>query len=123
MAKAVAVQILLKAPARTLARSTSHWLKRKNCCASHLSRECQRDEKRRGERGHEHDEIKKSPKEEFEHANEPALSIHTTDRQEDLGGKRDPNKRDDPSDVCTGRDAVQGNRRQNNQDGCEIGEA
>ena len=55
------------------------------------------NEKGRGERQYEDDQIHKAAKKEFENAEKPALSINATDGQENLRHKRDPQQRNHPA--------------------------
>ena len=70
-------------------------------------RQHQRNEERRSQRDCKDDEINNAAKKEFENADEPALPVNATDREENLHHERDPEERDNPAGDRTWRCAVE----------------
>src|SRR4030095_9047177 len=78
-------------------------------------RQSERDEERRGQGHEKHNEIDKSAGEKFERAEEPALPIDTSDRQEELRCEGEPKKSDDPASKRTWDHSVESDCRENDQ--------
>ena len=72
-----------------------------------MLRHYQRNEKGRGQRDCENDQISQSAEKEFENADEPPLPVNATDRQKNLRHERDPEERDSPASDRTWRCPVQ----------------
>src|ERR1700730_3370801 len=80
------------------------------------------DNKGRGERNAQHDQVSKATDKKLEDAEEPALPINSADRKENLDHENGPKQPNDPAGENTRNGAIQSHRDNDDQHDGEISE-
>src|SRR5207253_5097783 len=81
------------------------------------------NEERDGKRDSEDNEVSKAAQKKFKDSEKPSLSINAADREENLCGEGDPERRDDPAGESAGDRSIQADGNQHDRHDREISEA